>query len=158
MWKNLLNQQKIAFINAIKSEETAKILEEFMKKDEIFIPRKLKEKITPQNTKEQKIIKANLNLMKLIVQTEILKDKTTHYKTKYEEIDQEIITEISELCPIETQQFLIELWEDNCKKEKEKSRKILDKKTTRLKSLSQKEKEKEEKNTNKRKIKSKKKS
>ena len=45
---------------------------EIMKKDEIFIPRKFQEKISPQDTKEQKKIKANLNLMKLKAQTEIL--------------------------------------------------------------------------------------
>ena len=37
-----------------------------MKKDEIFIPRKLKENITLQDTEEQKKkIKVNHNLMKL---------------------------------------------------------------------------------------------
>ena len=35
--------------------------------------------------------------MKLKAQTEILKDKTTHYKTKYQEIEQELITKIREL-------------------------------------------------------------
>ena len=47
--------------------------------------------------------------MKLKAQTEILEDKTTHYKTKYQEIDQELITEIRELCLIEIQPFLKEL-------------------------------------------------
>ena len=91
MWGNLLNQRKIALFNAIKSEETTKIYKEFMKKDEIFIPRKFKEKITPQDTEEQKKIKANL---KLKAQIEIPEDKTIHYKTKYQEIDKELITEI----------------------------------------------------------------
>ena len=57
-----------------------------MKKDEIFISRKFKEKITLQNTEEQKKIKANHNLMKLKAQTEILENKTTHYITKYQEL------------------------------------------------------------------------
>ncbi len=57
-----------------------------MKKDEIFIFRKFQEKITPQDTEEQKKIKANHNLMKLKAQTEILEDKTAHYKTKYQKI------------------------------------------------------------------------
>ena len=47
MWGNLLNPRKIAFFNTIKSEETAKIDKEFMKKDEIF-----KEKNTSQDTEE----------------------------------------------------------------------------------------------------------
>ena len=100
MWGNPLNQQKIAFYNAIKSEETAKIYNEFMKKDEIFIPRKFQEKINPQDTEEQE--KKKKKKIKLKAQTEILEDKTTHYKTKYQEIDQEIITEIRELCSKET--------------------------------------------------------
>ena len=73
MWGNLLNQRKITFFNAIKSEETAEIYKEFMKKNEIFIPRKPKEKITPQDTKEKK--KVTLNLMKLNAQTENWKRK-----------------------------------------------------------------------------------
>ena len=77
--------------------------------------------------------------MKLKAQTEMLEDKTTHCKTKYQEIDQELITEIRELCPIEKQPFLKELWEKNSKKEEEKSRKILNEKTTWLKNLSQNE-------------------
>ena len=75
--------------NAIKSEEKAKIYMEFMKKDEILIPRKLQEKNNPTgHRRTEKKIKANHNFMKLKAQTEILKDKTTHYKTKYQEIDQ----------------------------------------------------------------------
>ena len=88
MWGNLLNQRKIVFFNAIKIEEIAKIYKEFMKKYEIFIPRKFKEKITPQDAEELKKTKTNLNLMKPTAQTEILGDKTTHYKTKLQEIDQ----------------------------------------------------------------------
>ena len=99
VWGNLLNQRKIAVFNAIKSEEIAKIYKEFMRKDETFFPRKFKEKITPQDSEEKKI-QANLNHMKIKTQTEILVDKTIHFKTKYQEIDQELITEIRELCPI----------------------------------------------------------
>ena len=50
--------------------------------------------------------------MKLKVQTEIQEDKTAHYKTNFQEIDQELITEIRELCPIETKPFLKEVWEE----------------------------------------------
>ena len=123
MCGNLLNQRKIAFFNAIKSEEIAKIYTELMKKDESFIPRKFQEKITPQDTEEQKKIKANLNLMKPKAQTEILKEKTTHYKTKYQEIDQELITEIGGLYPIETQPFLKELWKKTAKRRKKNQEK-----------------------------------
>ena len=130
--------KKNSLFNAIKSEEIVKTDMEFMKKDEIFIPRKFKEKITPQDTEEQKKVKVNHNLMKLKAQTDIQKDETTHYKTKY----QELITEIRDLCPIETQPFLKELQEKNCKKEEEKSRKILNKKKKHIaKNLPQKEKE-----------------
>ena len=59
--------------------------------------------------------------MKLKAQKEILEDKTIHYKTKYQEIDQGLITEIKELCPMETQPFQKEIWQKNCKKEEEKS-------------------------------------
>ena len=149
MWGNLLNQPKIAFFNAIKSEETEKIVKEFTKKDEIFIPKKFKEKITPQDSEEQKKMKANFNPMKLKAQIEILEEKTTHYKTKYHEIDQELITEIKELCHIETQ-FLKELWGKNWKKEEEKSwtKKIIWQKTYLRKRRGKKKRKKHEQKEN----------
>ena len=55
MWGNLLNQWKIAFFNAIKSKETSTIYKYFIGINEIFVPKKFKEKITPQDAKEQKI-------------------------------------------------------------------------------------------------------
>ena len=55
-------------------------------------------KITPQDTGREKKIKAKLNLTKLKAQVELLEDRTTHYTTKYIEIDQEVLTEIKELC------------------------------------------------------------
>ena len=130
-----------------------------MKKDEIFIFRKFQEKITPQDTEEQKKIKANLNLMKLKGQTEILKDKTTPYKTKYQEIEQELITEFRLIFKNkkDTDNSLVkEQSENKCKKEEEKPRKILNKKITWLKNLPQKKKKNEkekEKNTNEKKMK-----
>ena len=63
-----------------------------------------------------------LNLMKLKDQTEILKDTTIHYSTKYFEIDQELVTEITTIS--------IYIIGKNYEKEEEKLRKILDKKTT----------------------------
>ena len=42
-----------------------------------------------------------MNLMKLKAQTEILEDKTTYYKIIYQEIDEELLNEIKELCPME---------------------------------------------------------
>ena len=41
--------------------------------------------------------------MQLKAQTEIFEKRATHFKTKYQEIDQELITEIRELCPTEIQ-------------------------------------------------------
>ena len=57
MWGN---QWKITFFNAIKSEETAKINKEFMKMDKLFIRRKFKEKITPQDPEKKKKIQSQL--------------------------------------------------------------------------------------------------
>ena len=66
--------------------------------------------------------------MKLKAQTELQEDKTTHYKTKYQKIDQELITEIRELCPIETQPFLKELWKKTAKRRKKNPEKSWTKK------------------------------
>ena len=100
------------------------IYKEFMKKDEIFIPRKFKEKNnTTAHRRTGKKIKANLNHRKLKAQAEILEDKTTHYKTKYQEIDQELMTEIRELYPIETQPFFKNYGEKTAKRKKKNQEK-----------------------------------
>ena len=53
MWGNLLNQRKIVFFDAIKSQEMATIYKDFMKINEIFVLRKFKEKYLKRNTKNQ---------------------------------------------------------------------------------------------------------
>ena len=81
--------------------------------------------------------------MKLKAQTEILEDKSSHYKTKYQEIDQELITEIREHCPIETQLFLKEL-----KITAKRRKKNPEQKTTGPKILLQKEEKEKKKQKN----------
>ena len=49
----------ITFFNTIKSKEMAKIFKEFMKKDEIFISRNFKEKITSEDTEKWKKSSSN---------------------------------------------------------------------------------------------------
>ena len=82
--------------------------------------------------------------MKLKTQTEILEDKTTNYKTKYQEIDQELITEIREICPIETT-IPKRTMRKKLQKGGRKSKKNPVQKTTWLKNLPQQEKKENEK-------------
>lgn len=140
MWNNLLNRRKLAYFNAIKNKETAKIYKSFIEMEEIFIPRKFREKINSQDTEKQKQIKNTLSLTKMQAQIEIQEDKTIHFTKKYTEIDNKLFTKIKELCPKETHRFLSELWESKCKKEEEKSLNILERKITWLKALPEKEK------------------
>ena len=141
MWKNLLNKRKLAFYNAIKSKETARIYNNFLEMEQIYIPRKIREKTTPQDTEEQKNIKMDLNITKLNAQVKILEDKTLHYTTKYLEIDDELLAEIETLCPKETRPFLSEQWKRECEKEEEKSTQIVEKKKLWLTNLPEREKE-----------------
>lgn len=99
-----------------------------------FIPRKFQEKMTQEMEKRTQIKNA-LSLAKLQTQIEIQEDKTIHFTKKYTEIDNEFLTEIKELCPKETHQFLSELWESKCKEDEENSRNILEKKNNLLKSI-----------------------
>ena len=85
--------------------------------------------------------------MKLKAQTEIVGDKTTHYKTKYQEIDQKLCTEIRELYPIETRQFLKECWEKQLQKGGRKIKKNPEQKTTWLKTYPKKRRRKKKNKT-----------
>ena len=90
---------------------TVDIYKDFIEIYEIFIVQKFTEEnnITERTGTEK--IKTKLNLMELKPQIVILEDKTLHYTTKYLKIDQELISEIREFCPIKTAK--------NCKKEEE---------------------------------------
>ena len=88
--------------------------------DEIIIPGKFKEKITQQDSKEQK--KTKLDVLKFKAEAKILEGRAIHYKTKYQEFDRELMTEIGELCPTNTQQFQSTRWERNCTREIKKNK------------------------------------
>ena len=143
MWKTLLNNRKMNFYNAIKSTETAKTYNTFLEMEEIYIPRKFREKTTKQDSEEQTRIKTHLNIAKVSAHIKILEDKATNYTNKFLQVDEEIITEIKDSCPIETLPFLSDLWKLECESEEEKSKEILKKKMLWLTNLPNWEKEKE---------------
>ena len=143
MWRNLLNKRKIAFFNAIKSQGTSEIYKEFLQQCPVFIPRKFRERITAQDTEQQKEIKRNLNVLKVEAQIKILEDKITHYTTMYSEIDAEMGQEIINLCPQEMHLTLKEIWDNDTKKQEEISKQIWIKKEKWIKNLPTKESEEE---------------
>ena len=96
--------------------------------EEKYIPKKFREHITTQDTELQKRIKHDLSIAKFCAQIDILHDKKEHYTTMYLEIDEELQSEIMNLCPHETHDFLEDLWIKETKTEEEKSKKIWDKK------------------------------
>ena len=74
--------------------------------DEIFV--KEKNHTQDRGTEKIKAKQNKTNITKLKAQVELLEDRATHNTTKYLEIDQELLTEIKELCFTITQ-FLSEL-------------------------------------------------
>ena len=145
MWRNLLNKRKIAFYNAIKSKGMADTYEGFYEREEKYIPKKFREHITTQDTEPQKRIKHDLSIAKFRAQIDILHDKKEHYTTMYLEIDEELQSEIMNLCPQETHDFLEDLWIKETKYEEEKSKKIWDKKEQWIRTLPEQEKEERKK-------------
>ena len=143
-WRSTLNERKLAYFNAIKNREMAKIYENFLKQNEIYIPRKMREKITPHDSEQQKNIKMELNITKLQAHIKILEDKAAQHTTKYLTLDEELHTLIHTICPEELQHSLLELWSTDCKKEEEKSSEIVEKKKQWLVNLPSKEKQLEE--------------
>ena len=143
MWRNLLNQRKLAYYNAIKCRGMAETFTGFIECRPAFIPRKYREKINPQDTEIQRNIKEDLSVSKLKANIQILEDKTVHYSTKYLEIDEELLNEIKSLCTEETHDFLETLWDTETKREEDKSRRIWSKKENWLQNLPQYEKEDE---------------
>lgn len=146
-WNIFLKQRKMAFYHAVKCSDTAATYKTFLTMEDQFIPYKFREKITPQDTEEQVKIKKALSISKLQAEIDIREDKKVHSTEKYTEIDNKVFKKIKELCPKETHQPLLELWDSECKKEEEKSREIIGRKITWLKNLPEKEKSKQSTNT-----------
>ena len=148
MWKNLLNQRKLAFYNTIKNKEFINAYKNFLTQENIFIPKKFREKITPQDTDTQIQIKNELSRTKLESQTRILEDRMINYQGKYLEIDEKISTEIKNLCPEETHSFLMDLWQEECTKEENFSNRIVEKQKNWLLNLQEQELKEEEERKN----------
>lgn len=56
-WKTLIKKRKMAYYRAVKCSDTALTYRAFLTMEEQFIPNKFREKVTPQDTEEQKKIK-----------------------------------------------------------------------------------------------------
>lgn len=143
MWRSSLNRRKIIYYNAIRSNTVATIYNSFLSSEEIFIPKKFREKVTKQDSQEQMKIKKELSIQKLQAQIKIMEIKTIQYTKKYQEIDEELLKNIKESSPERFQHSLFDLWKSDCQKEEEKSIKILQKKKEWLTNLPEKEKERE---------------
>ena len=140
-WRALLNDRKMNFYNAIKSAETASIYRNFLKMEEAYIPKKFREKTTPQDTEAQIRIKTQLSIQKVTANIHILEDKVIHYTNRYLHIDKNIEEEIQKTCPTITHPFLLNLWRMDCEKEETTSKNILEKKTRWMIDLPNREKE-----------------
>ena len=143
MWRNLLNQRKLAYYNAIKCRGLSERFREFYEQEEMYIPKKFREKITQQDTETQRRIKMDLSVSRFVANIKILEDKIVHYTTKYLEIDEELKAEITTQCPVSTHSFLFDLWEVESKAEEEKSKSIWLKKDVWIKDLPNHEKKQE---------------
>ena len=142
-WRTLLNDRKMNFYNAIKSAETALVYKNFLKMEEIYIPKKFREKTTPQDTEAQIRIKTHLNVQKVTADIHILEDKVIHYTNRYITIDKQIENEIQKSCPQITHPFLFNMWREDCEKEETTSKNILEKKIRWMIDLPHREKEME---------------
>lgn len=131
-WFRLLNERKQAFWNALKHENLADFYEMWKAKENIIFPRKFRIKPIDGEPKEETQIRINLAIQKFETEITLLRLRVSKYRAKFEKCDETMMDEINQRSTGKIREKLTELWTQEVTREEEKSKRILDTKTTWL--------------------------
>ena len=121
-WKRKLNDRKQAYWNNLKLTKTTAIYEKWALEDIPVMPRKFRPKAIPGENADDKDIRKDAALYRFTSEIKIMKNKAARNLTKYSSIDEEVRNLIKRKSEIrEVQQWLINQWEAECRREEEKS-------------------------------------
>ena len=127
-WKRQLNERKIAFYNKVRAEGIIRIYSTFMTGEDIYIPKKFREKDVSGESEEHKQRKKELSLMKMNIEVERLKEQVTKYEKILLSTAQKIEQIINKNEDKAVQEKLLDIWLKEISREEEKSNAIWQKK------------------------------
>ena len=124
-WKNNLNERKQGYWSYLRTENLIKKYEEWCSNDPAIIPRKYTPKLIEEEPEEQKEIRMRYAKTSMKCDMEIMKLRITNFQSKYEAVDEAMISEIEAKTKDQiTKATLIELWKKECQEQDEKSKEI----------------------------------
>ena len=124
-WKNNLNERKQGYWSYLRTENLIKKYEEWCSNDPAIIPRKYTPKLIESEPEEQKEIRMRYAKNSMKCDMEIMKLRITNFQSKYEAVDEAMISEIEANTKDQiTKATLIELWKKECQEQEEKSKEI----------------------------------
>lgn len=124
LWKKSLNNRKQLYWNAYKCEKYSEIYSQWIEKESPILPQKyLIKEITGEPEEETKL-RWDLAMNKFRTDIAIIKNKHSRFKSRYEEIDQQINNQISKIATENVSEKIKEIWVCDISKEEEKSRQL----------------------------------
>ena len=116
-WSRILNSRKLAYYHMIENRNIAAIYEHLLRQDEPYIPKKCRESEVPGETEDQKERKMKIGIDRCKAEISRLREQAAKKESLLDKCQTDIDFVI-EACPDEaTRQKLIELWNDEVKKE-----------------------------------------
>ena len=124
-WRNNLNERKKSYWSCLRTENISSKYEEWYANEPAIMPKKYTPKTIQGEPEEQKQIRMRHAMQTMKCDIDIMKARMTNFKSRYEAVDQTMMSEIETASNDEsTKMALIELWFKECKEEEAKSKAI----------------------------------
>lgn len=128
VWKRLLNQRKQNFWNCLKTRNISNLYDQYLADEDKFLPRKFRPHHIPQEPQDQQEERIRVAFETMRAEQRILLSKSEKFKSKFQEVDDDMLQKIGTRSSSKIQEKLQELWRKECQMEEEKSEKIWEKK------------------------------
>ena len=124
LWQNTLNTILQAFWQYYKARRTLEIFENLLTKDPPQMPKKFLPKEIENESEEETELRKQLAVEKFKSEIALLKFRSQKYNQRFSELDAKMITHFTTSFDNDKCDCLTEEWENDCRKEEEKSYKI----------------------------------
>lgn len=123
IWENNIQSRRLLYWQALRNRNLATKFEEWLQEDPVIIPQWAQMKAI-QNEPESITQRREKQVMdNLKTEKELLILRSECQETKYKEIDTKMISEIEKQVTGQCRNFLVKMWQDDCKRNEEISEK-----------------------------------
>ena len=123
IWENNLRARKSLYWQALRNKNLSTTFEEWLQEDPIILPQWVQIKHIanePSNVTQRREKQAMDNFQ---AEKELLLLRSESQETKYKDLDSKIISEIEKLATGQSRNMLLNMWQEDCKRNEEISKK-----------------------------------